>query len=351
MSHRDDLPGNEHGLPLDDDARQAEDDLDFEAVASSSSEEENEDDVELPPVTDPAARRQSTSAANKSTKRPKVKKPRSVLPALLPPTYFCEACKFSLGLHPPGQCPMKLAGHETCKICGGAHFGTPGSCPFLKSEQKIGQMALDLRKSPETKDLREEALAVLRQAKTSVVQGNKRKREPILGVAASANATATNQSHQRLPPGPSSTTLGQFSRVSQPSPYLTQNQLQSQGSVHGVSQSAAGSSLQGNASVSQPSPYLPMSSNGLGSSSHVSQAQNINFRDYQVHPNPYGQPQTMVHGLTQTPLMYPFINHFQDQSRALNGMNDTNVAASLLSVQPHSTTLPDQRPERRDSNN
>lgn len=58
----------------------------------------------------------------------------------------CIACNQN---HPPGRCPLKLAGVEHCPLCGLAHFGKSRSCPHLHSEVQVRRMIEALKQSKE----------------------------------------------------------------------------------------------------------------------------------------------------------------------------------------------------------
>lgn len=63
----------------------------------------------------------------------------------------CLACSVR---HPPGSCPLKLAGVEFCGLCGLAHYGSglPKSCPHLNSVTQCRIMLETLKSSPEPKE-------------------------------------------------------------------------------------------------------------------------------------------------------------------------------------------------------
>jgi hypothetical protein len=71
----------------------------------------------------------------------------------------CQACR---NFHATGYCPLKIAGHENCGLCGLAHFGGLQTCPHLQSETQVRLMLDALRTSTEPSDMRENARRVLR---------------------------------------------------------------------------------------------------------------------------------------------------------------------------------------------
>ena len=243
----------------------------------------------------------------------------------LPPPQLCDACRFEHGVHQPGACPLKVAEVEVCRICGGGHFGVPGVCPFFKSEQKIGNMAHDLQKSPEAKHLKEGALGVLRQAKTSVVQGNKRKREPIPGKA--IPVTASSQQQRETKNG----AAVQINRTAPPNPRLPPKYPQSQGYTPRASQSAQDASLRGNASPVTSYPYLPRGTNVTTQPYAYpfwTQAAQRNIHDHQVQQNPYAHLRSEPEHLQQLPWSTTLDGdgHTQYSRQALDGVNGTRTS-------------------------
>jgi hypothetical protein len=84
----------------------------------------------------------------------------------------CLACA---GPHAPGYCPLKLAGVEYCPLCKMAHYGDGPVCPHLKSETQVRLMMEALKKSPEGRDVVEQAMVYLRGRKGHLVRVKKEK--------------------------------------------------------------------------------------------------------------------------------------------------------------------------------
>lgn len=90
------------------------------------------------------------------------------------PVVHCIACST---WHRGGYCPLKLAGPESCNLCGLAHFGVGRSCPHIRSETQLRDMLAALRQSPEPKHLIDLAKKYLTGVKGTIVQGKKIKAE------------------------------------------------------------------------------------------------------------------------------------------------------------------------------
>lgn len=101
----------------------------------------------------------------------------------------CLACE---GLHPKGQCPLKIAGVEHCGLCGLAHFGYKRTCPHLNSELQCRTMLAELKNSTEPKELVRRAQEYLRGVIGGIVR---RKKEMELR----KNAANGAQTGQRTP--------------------------------------------------------------------------------------------------------------------------------------------------------
>lgn len=97
---------------------------------------------------------------------------------MMPPTSYyppCLACNNSHGSHPPGYCPLKLAGNEHCNLCGLAHFGIPGICPNLSNELACRTMMRQLKDSPETPAVKKASAQHLRGIISGLVQKDREK--------------------------------------------------------------------------------------------------------------------------------------------------------------------------------
>lgn len=64
--------------------------------------------------------------------------------------FECPACS---NFHNAGSCPLKLAGTESCPLCGLAHFGGRRICPHLQSQIQVRRMLDALKKSKEPPEL------------------------------------------------------------------------------------------------------------------------------------------------------------------------------------------------------
>ncbi|KAK5164949.1 uncharacterized protein LTR77_009614 [Saxophila tyrrhenica] len=84
----------------------------------------------------------------------------------------CVACR---SYHPVGSCPLKLAGVETCNLCGMAHFGSARVCPHIQSETQVRQMLEALKHSNEPEHIIYAAKKYLKGLKGSLVQIKKQK--------------------------------------------------------------------------------------------------------------------------------------------------------------------------------
>ena len=107
-------------------------------------------------------------------------------------SHQCLACNNRHGSHEPGFCPLKLAGCEVCNLCSKPHYGTPGSCAVLRSEELVRSFYKSLNKSLEGKQLIAMAKRQLRNDLSAIVQDRKRKRD-----------TNTNREFIAAFPGPS----------------------------------------------------------------------------------------------------------------------------------------------------
>ena len=113
----------------------------------------------------------------------------------------CQACNDRHGAHDPGVCPIKLAGFENCNLCGQAHYGVPGSCLALMSEEVVRTLFKTLDKSPEERRIIELAKMHLRHDLGRIVQDKKRKLEDLSNKrlvpngSMSANGSAINGTH------------------------------------------------------------------------------------------------------------------------------------------------------------
>lgn len=79
--------------------------------------------------------------------------------------------------HAVGHCPIKLAGPETCNLCGLAHFGIARTCPHIQSETQVRAMLVALKQSSEDSKLVQEASRYLQGVKGTLVQAKKIKAE------------------------------------------------------------------------------------------------------------------------------------------------------------------------------
>ena len=162
-------------------------DPDFQVRASSEEDDDQSVeeivDEELPsaegghPEIKQAQQPKSDPQATKPVfKRVKVRQPPSDSRQYDP----CLACGDRYGSHPVGECPVKLAGPEYCNLCGQAHYGGPGSCPQLKSEERIRLLIRASDTSPESKELVKLAQKKLKVDLANAVQQKKRKHDAIL---------------------------------------------------------------------------------------------------------------------------------------------------------------------------
>ena len=99
----------------------------------------------------------------------------------------CAACN---DVHAIGYCPLKIAGHEKCPLCGIAHYGAGRQCPHLKSEMQVRAMMEALKQSPEDKGLRDAAMTYLRGVKGSLILSKKRAGQKKLEEDAKAKTAA-----------------------------------------------------------------------------------------------------------------------------------------------------------------
>ncbi|KAJ5217139.1 hypothetical protein N7468_010147 [Penicillium chermesinum] len=74
----------------------------------------------------------------------------------------CPACSH---VHAPGACPLKLAGTESCPLCGIAHYGGRRVCPHLQSRVQIKRMQQALKNSTESPEL----IRMARKYLTSII--------------------------------------------------------------------------------------------------------------------------------------------------------------------------------------
>lgn len=88
-----------------------------------------------------------------------------------PRTVQCLACD---KVHILGSCPLKIAGHEYCNLCGIAHYGYARLCPHINSETQVREMLAAIKKSPEAGHLKSAALKYLTGVKGTLVQKKKR---------------------------------------------------------------------------------------------------------------------------------------------------------------------------------
>ncbi|KAF2675531.1 hypothetical protein BT63DRAFT_420727 [Microthyrium microscopicum] len=93
---------------------------------------------------------------------------------MVPKYQICVPCGNS---HPPGSCPLKIAGVELCPLCGTSHYGVARTCPHIKSETMVRLLLDQLRDSPEDRTLVDSATKYLRGVKGHLVQAKKRARE------------------------------------------------------------------------------------------------------------------------------------------------------------------------------
>lgn len=91
-----------------------------------------------------------------------------------PPVVMCPACGRT---HHQGSCPLKIAGAETCNLCGLAHFGTGRTCPHINSETQVLLMIEAIKQSREPPHLKEAATRYLRGVKGTLVQAKKKHKE------------------------------------------------------------------------------------------------------------------------------------------------------------------------------
>ena len=190
---------------------EAEFDPDFQARASSEEEPEpsgEESNDETPPGPE---KRRSVSKPTPPPVQPMTgnvfqrAKIRQPLATTQLPQPRCLACNNRYGTHAIGFCPAKLARSERCNLCAQAHYGTQGSCPHLKSEEKIRASLRALENSPEDKNLVDMARRQLKIDLANVVQEKKRKHDATL-FNTKFSTTATQRS-----------TNGISSKVSNPS--------------------------------------------------------------------------------------------------------------------------------------
>lgn len=85
------------------------------------------------------------------------------------PPAKCAACD---DYHLTGRCPLKLAGVESCNLCGIAHYGRGRTCPHISSITQLQAMQEAIKHSPETAELKELAKKKL----TGIIGSIKQKR-------------------------------------------------------------------------------------------------------------------------------------------------------------------------------
>ena len=180
-----------------DDFGEPEIDPDFQARPSSDEDEDEENEggqarakgseerVHANKVSIPKPQSSNSNAF----KRAKVRQPLTTS-TQQPSNRRCLACNNRYGSHDPGLCPAKLAGFEHCNLCGQAHFGTPGSCLQMRSEERIRAHLQTLKNSPEQKDLVERARGHLKADLANVVTEKRRKH------AAAIARSGTNDTHR-----------------------------------------------------------------------------------------------------------------------------------------------------------
>lgn len=108
----------------------------------------------------------------------------------------CPACD---NRHIRGYCPLKIAGHELCGLCGTAHFGHQRICPHLNSEIQVRLMLKALDESPEPSELIERARKMLKALKGNLVQLKKKEIEKR---QREGNASGSLQNRPKAPPMP-----------------------------------------------------------------------------------------------------------------------------------------------------
>ena len=87
-----------------------------------------------------------------------------------PPVVQCLACH---NQHRQGYCPLKIAGPETCNLCGIAHYGVARTCPHIRSETQVRSMLNVLKKSPEQPHVKAEAVRYLQGVKGTLAQAKR----------------------------------------------------------------------------------------------------------------------------------------------------------------------------------
>ena len=195
-------------------AVEAEFDPDFQARASSEEEPEpSGEDTDEEAPRGPGKRRSVSKPApppvqpiiGKAFQRAKIRQPLAGTPPAgtqqMVPAH-CLACNNRYGLHAAGFCPVKLAGPEYCNLCAQAHYGTQGSCPHLKSEEKIRASLRALENSPEDKNLVDMARRQMKIELANVVQEKKRKHDATLSNTKSsipATPRSTNGINSNVP--------------------------------------------------------------------------------------------------------------------------------------------------------
>ncbi|KAL9088542.1 MAG: hypothetical protein Q9159_003032 [Coniocarpon cinnabarinum] len=122
------------------------------------------------PKTAPRFRRSNIEWPSDPAQLPTLATPEDV--ANPPPVVQCIACNTS---HRRGYCPLKIAGAEICNLCGVAHYGVARTCPHIRSETQVRTMLQALKRSPEDRQLVQEATKYLSGVRGTLAQSKRQK--------------------------------------------------------------------------------------------------------------------------------------------------------------------------------
>lgn len=123
----------------------------------------------------------------------------------------CPACD---NYHPTGLCPLKIAGVESCPLCGIAHYGRVRICPHINSVTQLQAMQEAIKHSTESPEIKELA----KKKVTSLIANIKQKRR----LEEEAKACKQNQaSRQSGQPGSQFTPVQQATMNRQAAPSQT----------------------------------------------------------------------------------------------------------------------------------
>ena len=104
----------------------------------------------------------------------------------LPHSKGLKTCAACTQRHPPGDCPLMLAGLEHCGLCGIAHYGHQRTCPHLTSVTQLRLMVEAIKYSTEPQEIKDLA------------------KKRVVGLIGSINQARRQEKEAKLPPAPNS---------------------------------------------------------------------------------------------------------------------------------------------------